>query len=246
MASFRLKNEVMIKGGCAGFGKPDPNARDIARHETILSGDIGVPDDNTDNSLHVVMAVNCDASMVLDGLTIPYGNASEPNNPDNRGGGVYDANSVSTLSNSILWANMAAQGPQIALANNATMTVQRCDVQDGQSNVYAVASTLNWGAGNIGSDPKFVDGDGPDDIPGTEDDLLGLLAGSPCIDAGDNKQVPPDAGDIDGDANTAERLPLDIAGKARFVDIPASPNTGVADPPAYPAIVDMGAYERGS
>ena len=71
------------------------------------------------------------------------------------------------------------------------------------------------------------------------------MAGSPCLDAGDNEQVAADVADLDGDGDTLERMPLDIAGRPRFIDIPASANTGVADPPTYPAIVDMGAYERG-
>jgi predicted outer membrane repeat protein len=166
------------------------------------------------------------------------------NRATNRGAGIYDANSVATVNNSILWANTSAQGPQIALANKATMTVQRCDVQDGQAKAYVIASTLTWDTGNLTSDPRFVDSDGPDNVVGTADDRLDLLAGSPCIDAGDNRKVPSDVADVDNDANTTERLPLDIAGRPRFVDIPASTNTGVADPPAYPAIVDMGAYER--
>ena len=55
--------------------------------------------------------------------------------------------------------------------------------------------------GNIDADPLFVDADGPDDIPGTEDDDLRLSAGSPCINTGDPDFVPePDETDIDGDA----------------------------------------------
>ncbi|UCG47341.1 MAG: hypothetical protein JSU94_17840, partial [Phycisphaerales bacterium] len=37
-ATFQLKNGISILGGYAGFGEPDPNARDIREFETILSG----------------------------------------------------------------------------------------------------------------------------------------------------------------------------------------------------------------
>ena len=39
-ATFQLKNGVTLKGGYAGLGEPDPNARDIQLYETILSGDL--------------------------------------------------------------------------------------------------------------------------------------------------------------------------------------------------------------
>jgi hypothetical protein len=41
------------------------------------------------------------------------------------------------------------------------------------------------GIGVFDLDPKFVDADGADDIPGTEDDDLRLRPGSPAIKAGD-------------------------------------------------------------
>jgi hypothetical protein len=53
MASFQLINGVTIKGSYAGFGEPDPDARDIALYETILSGNIGRILDKSDNSYHV-------------------------------------------------------------------------------------------------------------------------------------------------------------------------------------------------
>ena len=74
-------------------------------------------------------------------------------------------------------------------------------------------------------------------------DRLDLAANSPCLDAGNNKQVPEDIADLDGDYDIFERMPLDIAGNGRFVDNTAAANKGVADPPTYPSIVDMGAYE---
>jgi len=79
-----------------------------------------------------------------------------------------------------------------------------------------------------------VDSNGVDDIPGTQDDDLRLLPGSPCIDAGTNE--------ADTDANTPGVQPLpdfDLDGRPRFVDDPLTPDTGCCFPP----IVDMGAYE---
>jgi predicted outer membrane repeat protein len=45
--------------------------------------------------------------------------------------------------------------------------------------------------------------------------------------------------DLDSDGDTTEPLPLDLAGKVRFAEDPAAPDTGSGTPP----IVDMGAYE---
>ncbi|MHC4218549.1 MAG: hypothetical protein ACYSU7_08860, partial [Planctomycetota bacterium] len=53
-----------------------------------------------------------------------------------------------------------------------------------------------------------------------------LSPSSPCIDAGDNTDVPPD-------------VTTDLDGNPRFLDIPETPDTGNGDPP----IVDMGASE---
>jgi hypothetical protein len=71
-----------------------------------------------------------------------------------------------------------------------------------------------------------------------------LTGESPCIDAGGNFFVPADVADLDHDADTAERVPLDLDGWARFTDFPPPGGTGAADPPYYPDIVDMGVYER--
>ncbi|MHC4095975.1 MAG: hypothetical protein ACYSU3_07945, partial [Planctomycetota bacterium] len=58
-ATFQLKNGVVITGGYAGFGEPQPDAWDIDVYETLLSGDLlgnDGPDfaNNGENSYHVV------------------------------------------------------------------------------------------------------------------------------------------------------------------------------------------------
>ena len=62
---------------------------------------------------------------------------------------------------------------------------------------------------------------------------------STCIDAGDNAGVANDALDLDGDGNTSEPVPFDLAGKPRFVDH-TMPDTGLGTPP----LVDVGAFEK--
>jgi hypothetical protein len=121
----------------------------------------------------------------------------------------YDSNPLVT--NCIFWGNTAYSYPQIQNYGASSTTVTYSDVQGGYT-----------GTGNINADPLFVDPDGPDNIVGTEDDNLRILAGSPCIDAA-NGNVAPET---------------DISGKSRYDD-PNTMNTGVGDP----NYVDMGAYE---
>lgn len=54
------------------------------------------------------------------------------------------------------------------------------------------------GVGNSAEDPLLVDPDGFDDIPGTEDDNLRLLPGSPAINAGDPAPDLSPSTDLDG------------------------------------------------
>jgi hypothetical protein len=48
--SFQLLNGVALRGGFAGCGAPDPDERDIAAYETILSGDLEDNDSDEEDS----------------------------------------------------------------------------------------------------------------------------------------------------------------------------------------------------
>lgn len=154
------------------------------------------------------------------------------------GGGVYVATGSTALTNCILWANQDSTGTdedaQIFVAGGAAF-VDYCCVQ-GLTGGFG-------GTGNIGDDPLFVDADGPDGIPGSEDDDLLLLPDSPCIDAGDNTAVPPDTADLDDDGDSTERIPHDLDGNPRFVDYICIEDVGVPDCPDYADVADIGAYE---
>ena len=91
--------------------------------------------------------------------------------------------------------------------------------------------TGGWpGIGNIRSNPRFES---------VVQSRFELLAGSPCIDAGDNSLVTPDYNDIDADGWFAEPMPYDLIGDLRFRDDPLTPDTGAGAPP----VTDMGCFE---
>jgi hypothetical protein len=164
-------------------------------------------------------------------------NSAESAEPSGGGLSLYD-DTMAKVVNCVFWGNSDMSGTgetaQIHFVE-AVLDLAHSDVQ---------GWTGSWGGiGNFGSDPLFVDPVGPDGIFGTADDDLRLSAGSPCIDAGSNGAVPADLTDLDADGDTAERMPFDLFRKPRFVDDPATLDTGVADPPDYPAVVDLGAYE---
>ncbi len=139
--------------------------------------------------------------------------------------------------------NLAINGDSTTLANCILWNNEGSQITGSPVITYSCVDGGWPGEGNIDLGPRFVDVDGPDDIPGTEDDDLRLQARSPCIDAGDNMAVPLDTLDLDADGDTAERTPLDLGGNLRFTDDCLTDDNGVSDPPDYVRVVDMGAYE---
>jgi len=101
-ATFQLINGVTIKGGYAGFGRLNPDDRDIESLKTVFSGDLN-GDDGTkftnygDNSYHVVTGSGTDLTAVLDGLTITGGNAASY--PSDCGGGINNINGSPCVTN---------------------------------------------------------------------------------------------------------------------------------------------------
>lgn len=87
-ASFFMQDGLAVIGGFHGLsaGKGEsPDERDIAKFATVLSGDLkgddgplGTFENATENSYHVLVALNVDDTAVLDGFTVRGGYADGP------------------------------------------------------------------------------------------------------------------------------------------------------------------------
>jgi hypothetical protein len=107
--SFEMQSGVSVFGGFPDTGDPTWDDRYPWTHVTTLSGEIGEPLNNSDNSFHVVYGNGVDANARLDGFTISRGNANG-SGAEEWGGGMLLSNSYLTLQNLIFLKNIAKGG----------------------------------------------------------------------------------------------------------------------------------------
>jgi hypothetical protein len=159
--SFELINGTALLGGYAGFGEPDPDARDIKQYETILSGDLDGNDrqisnvadlywseewSRAENSYRVVLAFRIHSATVFDGFTVTAGHLS---------GGMKNMVSSLTVSNCTFRANLARRemgggegggmDNQISrpILTNCTFTANAAGSGGGMSNRSSYATLIN-------------------------------------------------------------------------------------------------------
>lgn len=112
--SFVLVNNVRLYGGFAG-NETAITQRNWNTNLTILSGDIGIAGNNTDNVYHVVITNGPAGTAVLDGFTISGGNSNGSSTitvnalavTADMGAGIYARQSSPAISNCIIMNNSA-------------------------------------------------------------------------------------------------------------------------------------------
>ena len=104
--SFILRNSIALYGGFSGT-EILREQRNWTINETVLSGNIGAPDTNADNSYHVLIGSGTRRTAVLDGFTIGGGNADGAGS-DRYGGGMFNDGGSPTINNCIFHGNNAA------------------------------------------------------------------------------------------------------------------------------------------
>jgi len=174
-------NSVYISGGYttpSGYG----GGLFLRSSDAILTGNL-----ISDN--HVNAALNSNARG--GGLYLYYGspvfvnntitgntleNASTGYYSIKEGGGIYTYHSNPTFVNTILWNDAPQELFAADYGVNSTYTIAYSDIQGGQNGIVTNNSVIvNWEAGNITQDPKFVD-------PAAGD--FTLQTNSQAIDAG--------------------------------------------------------------
>ena len=113
--SFQLKNGVALYGCFAGM-ETSLDERAWALRETILSGDIGIEGDDSDNCYHVFYHpadTALDNTAILDRFTITGGKA-DGSYPHDAGGGMYNDAASPTLTNCTFEGNSAYRGGGMA------------------------------------------------------------------------------------------------------------------------------------
>jgi len=181
-STTRMKDCVMMGNQAQGFGGAvymvGPNLPGGAQEVTnclITHNTVGLDGAG--------LSFNIDATPVISNCTL-VGNVVE--DAEGSGGGVACYDAYAQVINSILWNNVAANGPEIAVGDPlelsnppAVVDVSYSDVAGGEEAVQvSPGCTLNWNEGNLSSNPLFRDGYYLSHI------AVGDDANSPCVDAG--------------------------------------------------------------
>jgi hypothetical protein len=172
-AAFILKSGIVLKGGYAGLKAPHPDERDVAAHESVLSGDLLGNDDpslgpkgladhpsRSDNSLHVMMILGTDSTVVLDGFTITGGNAfiRERAGLSSYGGGLYIEAASPSIRHCLITGNAAADyGGGIYARGQGVSTLIDCVIADNWSGGLGGGVFVNWD-GEVRMERCFVSG----------------------------------------------------------------------------------------
>lgn len=123
-AAFVMKEGVSVFGGFNGT-ESTIEQRDIKNNATVLSGDIGVIDDDTDNSYHVVFGAS---DSLLDGFVIQNGRADGEFHHSRGGGLLCDNQASPRIANCTFKNNMADEGGALACTDYAAPTLENCTI----------------------------------------------------------------------------------------------------------------------
>jgi hypothetical protein len=144
-STFYLKNGFRLRGGFAGEG-PTPDIQNPDIYTTILSGDLGVPGDSSDNSYSVMTSSgNMDEGTLLEGLIIEGGSATSDNPNDlwyshrKSGGGLYigtgTINNLKVIHCQFRRNTAVGDGTHIFVwqpNGQSSMRVEDCQFEDGK------------------------------------------------------------------------------------------------------------------
>ena len=159
-ASFFLASGVAVYGGFLGNAHPlggesQLSQRDPTANMTVLSGDIGITGDTSDNSYHVVRALDVDHTAVLDGFTVAEGAAGSQYWPHESGGAMLIQESSPTITGCAFHSNTARWGGAMYAYIDASPTVTLCTFTSNDAS-WGGAMYNDFGAGTSVTSCDFL------------------------------------------------------------------------------------------
>lgn len=146
--SFVIPSKVKVYGGWAG-NETSLDNRDWRKNTTILSGDIGIPGDTSDNSYTVVSVNKADSNTLIDGCTITGGNANRVNDV---GGGMVVTSSAIRIRNCTIIENTAKIGGGIYLSGGfhlQKLRLENCIIEKNHADKEHNSNVGSGGGGGI-------------------------------------------------------------------------------------------------
>ena len=139
--SFPLVNGVEVYGGFAG-DETTLFQRDPEANLTILSGDLSSDDEpgfvnRAENSYHVVIGRNTDATAVLDGFIIRGGAANGSSAYDDGGGLYCEVSGSPTVRNCVFEDNLGKYGGAVYCEDHSNPTFVDCIFRANLADVYS-------------------------------------------------------------------------------------------------------------
>ncbi len=151
-AAFQMAPGVAVYGSFSDSGEPNMTDRDPGKYLTVLSGDIGTGDDNTDNCYHIIYnpdGTNLDPNSILDGFTITGGSAGYEQPDSKYGAGMYNVNGSPTITHCIFVGNEGHYGGGIC-NKNASPVISHCRFIEN-------TGQIGGGIYNLESTPQITD-----------------------------------------------------------------------------------------
>ena len=152
--SFLIPSGVGVYGGFAGT-ETQRSQRNVSANPTILSGNVGDANVNSDNDYHVVTLSGVSSATVLDGFTITEGNANGSLFLG-EGGGIYSTFSAARLANLTIVNNSAA------LAGGGMADIEGVEALNNvlflDNSSPGASGSNGWGGGmylTVGAKPAF-------------------------------------------------------------------------------------------
>lgn len=125
-ASFELEPNIQLIGGFPNVGNPTEDDRDWEQYLTVLSGDLGIENDTSDNTFTILeLSSRDDFNNTIDGFVFTAGNS------DGDAGaidvsGTFNFGSKTTIKNCIFKDNFADYGAAAIDASWTTLVIENC------------------------------------------------------------------------------------------------------------------------